>query len=172
MVDHEDGGKSHRQPRRASGRGRHSAKRLLQNPGGQGREGSFKQGTHRQPTVGAPDQPEQGGNKKKDRGYQVTWRAKVWKNLKKCFKRDSQAKDTPDRSKTREEREEQDSYRRPPTGTSVKPGQGRTERPQEEQSALTEKEPAASRTSPVSKDKKDTCGEKASQKDAGSPATR
>ena len=30
--------------------------------------GSFKQGTHRQPTVGAPDQPEQGGNKKKDRG--------------------------------------------------------------------------------------------------------
>ena len=89
--------------------------------------GSFKQGTHRQPTVGAPDQPEQGGNKKKGRGYQVTWRAKVWNNLKKCFKRDSQAKDTPNRSKTKEEREEQDSYRRPTTGTFVKPGQGRTE---------------------------------------------
>ena len=88
--------------------------------------GSSKKGNHRQPTDGAPDQPEHGGNKKKGRGYQVTWRAKVWKNLKKCFKRDSQAKDTPDRSKTREEREEQDSYRMPTTGTSVKPGQGRT----------------------------------------------
>ena len=94
---------------------------------GKNQEDSFKQGTHRQPTVGATDQPEQGENKKKGRGYQVTWRAKVWKNLKKCFKRDSQAKDTPNRSKTKEEREEQDSYRRPTTGTSVKPGQGRTE---------------------------------------------
>ena len=97
--------------------------------------GSSKQGNHRQPTDGAPDQPEQGVNKKKDRGHQVTWRAKIGKDLKKCFKRDSQAKDTPDRSKTREEREERDSYRMPTTGTSVKPGQGRTKGAQEEQSA-------------------------------------
>ena len=45
-------------------------------------------------------------------------------------------------------------------------------RTQEEQSALPEKQPADSRTSTTSKDKKDTCGRKAPQKDAGSQASR
>ena len=45
--------------------------------------GSFKQDTNRQPTVGTPDQPKQGGRKKKGKGCQVTGKAKVWKNLKK-----------------------------------------------------------------------------------------
>ena len=129
--------------------------------------GSFKQDTYRLPTAGAPDQSEQGGSKKKGRGYQVTWKAKVWKNLKKCFKRDSQAKDTPDRSKTREERKEQDSYRRPTTGTPVKPDQERTERAEEEQTALPERKPAASRIIQASKDKKNIRRSEASRLDTG-----
>ena len=69
MVDHEDGGKSHHQPRRATGRGRHSAKRLLQNPGGQDREetkrilqAGYPQATHRRSTrpAGAGRQQKEG----------------------------------------------------------------------------------------------------------------
>ena len=74
-------------------------------------------------------------------GYK-TQGVKVWKNLKNCFKRDSQAKDTPDRSKIREER---DSYGMPTTGTSVKPG----------------RETIASHTSPTPKDKNETHGKEA-----------
>ena len=79
------------------------------------------------------------------KGCYKTQGVKAWKNLKKCFKRDSQAKDTLDRSKTREEREERDSYRMPTTGTSVKP----------------DRETVASRTSPTSKDKNETHGKEA-----------
>ena len=65
--------------------------------------GPSKQDIHRQTTAGVSDQPEQGGTKKRGRGHQVTWKAKIWKNIKGCFKRD-----IPDRSKTREEKEEHD----------------------------------------------------------------
>ena len=85
-------------------------------------------------------------------GYK-TQGVKVWKNLKNCFKRDSQAKDTPDRSKKREER---DSYGMPTTGMSVKPG----------------RETIASNISPTPKDKNETHGKEASQKGARSQATR
>ena len=55
--------------------------------------GVSRQGNHRQPTVGASHQPKQGDSKTRGRGYQVAWKAKIWKNIRKCFKRDSQAKD-------------------------------------------------------------------------------
>ena len=140
--------------------------------------GSSELEIHRQTTVGASDQPEQRGTKKKGKGHQVRWKAKSWKNTKGRFKRD-----IPDRSKTKEEKKEQDTYKGPNTGTSAQPGQGKTKRTripnspggrrtQEEQLTLTEREPADSRTSPTAKEKKGTRGRKAPQKDAGSQAPK
>ena len=74
---------------------------------------------------------------------------------------------TSDRSKTRGEMKEQDSYRRPNTGTPGKPDQERTERAEEEQTALPERKPAASRTIQASKDKKNIRRSEASRLDTG-----
>ena len=74
---------------------------------------------------------------------------------------------TSDRSKTKEEMKEQDSYRRPTTGAPFKPDQERTERAEEEQTALPERKPAASRTIQAPKDKKNICGREASRLDTG-----
>ena len=140
--------------------------------------GSSNQDIHWQNTVGEANRPEQGETKKKGRGHQVTGKAKIWKNVKGCFKRD-----IPDRSKTREEKKGQETYKRPNTRTSGKPGQGETKRTrfpdspyfrrtQEEQSTLPKREPADSRTSPTPKDKKDTQIMEAPQEDAGSQTSR
>ena len=51
--------------------------------------GPSKQGSHRQTTDEASDQPEQGGTKKGGTGYQVTGKARIWKTIKGCSKRDS-----------------------------------------------------------------------------------
>ena len=59
----------------------------------------YKPNLNRQATVGAPSQQDQGGTKKKGKGNQVTGKAKIWKNTKESFKRD-----TLDGSKTRKER--------------------------------------------------------------------
>ena len=85
--------------------------------------GPSKQNIQRQTTVRVSDGPEQGGTKKKGRGHQGTWKAKIWKNIKGCFKRN-----IPDRSMTREERKVQDTEKKQNAGTSGKPGQGKTER--------------------------------------------
>ena len=48
-------------------------------------KGPSEQGIHRQTTAGASDQSEQGGTKKRGKGHQVTWKARIWKNTKGGF---------------------------------------------------------------------------------------
>ena len=67
----------------------------------------YKPNIYRQKTVGAPGQKEQGGTKKKGKCHQVTVKAKIWKSIKGCFKRD-----IPDGSKTKKERKGQEAKHR------------------------------------------------------------
>ena len=55
---------------------------------------SSRQDSHKHPIIGLSAQPGQVGSETRGRGDQVAGKTKVWKNLKKCFKRDSQAKAT------------------------------------------------------------------------------
>ena len=138
----------------------------------------YKPNIHRQTTVGAPGQQEQGGTKKKGKGHQVTGKAKILKNIKGCFKRD-----TPGGFKTRKERKGQDIDKRPNTGTTGKQRQEKTKRvqipnfswgtrAQEEQTTSTERKSAESKTSPTIKEKEDNRGREAQQEDAESQTSR
>ena len=115
----------------------------------------YKPNIHRETTAGAQGQQEQGGTKKKGKGYQITGKVKIWKNIKGHVKRD-----TPDRSKTRKERKGQI------------PNLSWERRMQDEQSTSTERKSTDSKTSPMIKEKEDNRRREAQQEDAESQTTR